>query len=51
MNELFLSGLLVAVSGLFLWAGYIEHVKAIQLMENLSDYMFGTAKNEGTDED
>lgn len=52
MNEiLYLSGLLVAVSGLFLLAGYIEHQKAIQLMDNLSDYIFGNVKNEGTDTD
>ncbi len=52
MNEiLFLSGLLVAVSGLFLLAGYIEHQKAIQLMENMSDYMSVRVKNEGTDTD
>lgn len=50
MNEtLFLSGLLVAVSGIFLIAGFLEHQKAIQLMENLSDFIFGVAKHEGTD--
>lgn len=50
MNKiLILSGLLVAVSGLFLIAGYIEHQRAIRLMENLSDFIFGAAKHEGTD--
>ena len=48
---LWLSGLLVAVSGLFLWVGYIEHQRAIRLMENLSDFIFGAAKHEGTDTD
>ena len=52
MNEiLFLSGLLVAVSGLFLLIGYIEHQKAIQLMENMPDHMSVRVKNEGTDTD
>ena len=50
-ETLFLSGLLVAVSGFFLLFGYIEHQRAIQLMENLSDFIFGVAKHEGTDTD
>ena len=48
---LWLSGLLVAVSGLFFWVGCIEHQKAIQLMEDLLDFIFGAAKHEGTDAD
>ena len=47
MNEiLFLSGLLVAVSGIFLWAGFIEHYKAIRIMETLD-----VKNDEGTDTD
>ena len=38
MNEiLFLSGLLVAVSGLFLIGGYLEHKKSLLILDNISD--------------
>lgn len=47
MNEiLFLSGLLVAVSGIFLIAGFIEHQRVIRLMETLD-----VKNDEGTDTD
>lgn len=36
-------------SGLFMVLGCYEHKEAVQLMENLSDFILGAAKNEGTD--
>lgn len=48
MNEiLFLSSLLVGVSGIFLIAGFLEHQKAIQLMEIMENLSDGSVKYEG----
>ena len=58
---LFLSGLLVAVSGVFLISGYLEHKKSLLILDNLSYLIFKinqereekykAAKHEGTDAD
>ena len=37
---LWLSGLLVAVSGLFLIGGYLEHKKSLLVLENLAYILF-----------
>ncbi|MBR0076326.1 MAG: hypothetical protein IJP96_11290 [Synergistaceae bacterium] len=50
MNEiLWLSGLLVAVSGLFLIGGYLEHKKALFILENLSFIIFELELNQARD--
>lgn len=57
---LWLSGLLLLVSGLFLLAGYQEHKRSLLVLDNISylilnviqeheEKRYGTEKHEGTD--